>query len=192
MVEPHKNAPREREKPEPRETNAGIPRYIRLLVVVAVVWGAGYILINPYQREFAPEPAAVAGAVQLQVDGEQIYNNQCAACHQATGLGLPGVFPPLSRSKWVTSDSQTPVRILLHGLSGEITVAGAQYNGMMPPFGSTLKDVEIAAVISYIRSAWDNGAPPVNVQTVTSVRETHADRVAPWTAQELSTLMNKP
>lgn len=187
MIDPEKDSARVREKPEPHEQNGGIPRYLQLMVVLLVCWGFSYILFSPYQRQldFAPR----AAAAEAGVDGELLYNNNCASCHQATGMGIPGVFPPLARSEWVIGDERLPVQILLRGLSGEISVAGVTYNGMMPSFGHSLSDAEIAAVASYIRSAWSNDAGTVDVQTVTTEREAQSARTLPWTGGELQSLL---
>jgi mono/diheme cytochrome c family protein len=110
------------------------------------------------------------------------------ACHQATGQGLPGAFPPLADSEWVLGPEQRLIRIVLHGLGGEIEVIGATYNGIMPAFGpSTLSwsDDEIAAVLSYVRQEWGNAADPVSPETVAAVRAETADRTTAWTVAEL-------
>ena len=91
------------------------------------------------------------------MDGKAVFAAQCAACHQATGKGLPGVFPPLDGSEWVQGNTRILANILLHGINGEISVAGATYSGAMPAF-QQLGDAELAAVASYIRSAWSNKA----------------------------------
>ena len=91
------------------------------------------------------------------MDGKAVFAAQCVACHQATGKGLPGVFPPLDGSEWVQGDARTVANILLHGINGKITVAGAEYSGAMPSF-QQLGDAELAAVVSYVRSIWSNKA----------------------------------
>lgn len=188
MVDSQNDHVRAREKPEPHEENAGIPWYMMALVGLAVVWGALYILINPYERDFeAPELAAAdAGA---GVNAQQIYNNNCASCHQANGLGVPGVFPPLNRSEWVASeDPRVVARILLNGMVGPVTVAGVEYNSMMPPFGAMFNDEELAALATFIRSNWDNNASPVTADIVAEERAAHEGRAA-WTAEELEPLL---
>src|SRR5690554_4566126 len=112
MVDLRDPCVRSREKPEPHEDYGGIPWYIMTFIVLVVIWGAGYILFNFFQRDFqgVAVPEQVAGAVNAQ----QIFNNNCAACHQASGLGITGVFPPLSRSEWVIGDdTRVLARILL-------------------------------------------------------------------------------
>ncbi|HKH90966.1 MAG TPA: cytochrome c [Gemmatimonadaceae bacterium] len=127
----------------------------------------------------------VAAKEQLQ-DGKQVYSTTCAACHQVSGEGTSGVFPPLVGSEWVTGDDAKLARIILHGLTGPIEVAGETYNGMMPPWGGTLKDADIAAVLTYVRSAWGNKAAPVTAARVASIRAATSSRATPWTAAELA------
>ena len=94
------------------------------------------------------------------MDGQALFAPHGAARHQATGKGLPGVFPPLDGSEWVQGDPRVLANILLHGVNGDITVAGASYNGAMPPFHQ-LADAELAALASFIRSNWSNKADAV-------------------------------
>ena len=132
------------------------------------------------------KPAASAAAASKQLpDGKQVYSTTCAACHQATGEGVAGVFPPLAGSEWVTGDAKV-VRILLHGVTGPIEVAGETFNSMMPPWGGTLKDADIAAVITYMRSTWGNKGTPITAAKVASIRAATASRTTPWTAAELA------
>ncbi len=109
----------------------------------------------------------------------------CTACHQATGLGLPGAFPPLAGSEWVNGKPEVPIAIVLHGMQGEITVKGTKYNGMMMPWGTTFNDQEVANVVTYIRSQWGNKAPAVTAAQVTAVRTATKARKTQWTAAEL-------
>ncbi len=119
------------------------------------------------------------------VDGAALYAQQCVACHQATGQGLAGAFPPLVGSEWVTGDPNLPIKVLLSGLSGEIVVKGNTYNGAMPAFGSVWNDAEIAAVVNYIRTSWGNEASEVAPEEVAAIRADTGSR-SPWTAAELS------
>jgi mono/diheme cytochrome c family protein len=76
--------------------------------------------------------------------------------------------------------------VVLHGLTGEIEVAGETVSGAMPPWGATLDDAQTAAVLTYIRSSWGNKAPAVTAATVGRVRQATASRLTPWTAKELA------
>jgi mono/diheme cytochrome c family protein len=119
-------------------------------------------------------------------DGQALYG-RCAACHQPDGAGLAGAFPPLSASEWVTGDPTIPIKVVLHGLQGEITVAGSTYNSVMLPYGGTgeMNDAEVAAVLTYVRSSFGNSASAVTADEVAAVRADNSGRTTPWTAEEL-------
>jgi mono/diheme cytochrome c family protein len=121
-----------------------------------------------------------AGAQLAGGGGSDIFAARCAACHQAGGSGVPGVFPPLNGSNWVNGPGATLVQILLHGIQGTLTVNGIEYNGAMPAFGGQLSDSEIAAVLSYVRGQWANRAGPVQAALVTTERAAAAGRNDPW------------
>jgi mono/diheme cytochrome c family protein len=137
-----------------------------------------------------PRPAsgkgdAVRAAESAQgPDGKKVYASTCAACHQADGTGVPGTFPPVAESEWVTGEQEDLVRIILHGLTGPIEVNGEEYAGTMPPWGS-LKDAEVAAVATYLRSNFGNKAPAVTPATVARIRAAAGKRQKPWTVKEL-------
>jgi mono/diheme cytochrome c family protein len=130
--------------------------------------------------------APLAAAAQAPRTGQQVYAATCAACHGATGGGNGELFPPLASSEWVTGSDARLVRIVLHGLTGEIEVQGQTFSGMMPPWGQVLSDAEVANVATYIRSNFGNKAAPVTTASVTAIRKAHADRSTPWTAAELA------
>ena len=137
----------------------------------------------------AAKPAATTASAAPSaqgVDGKQVFSTTCAACHQATGEGVPGVYPPLAGSEWVNGDEAKVIRILLHGVTGPIEVAGETFNSMMPPWGATLKDADIAAVLTYARSTWGNKGAPITAAKVASIRAATASRTTPWTATELA------
>ena len=121
-------------------------------------------------------------------DGKVVYSTTCAACHQATGEGVEGTYPPLAGSEIVNGDEAKVVRIVLHGLTGPVEVAGETYSGMMPPWGGVLKDPELAAVLTYVRSTWGNKGAPITPATVAAIRAATASRTTPWTAAELATI----
>jgi mono/diheme cytochrome c family protein len=126
------------------------------------------------------QPKTSGGAAAAGGDGAEIFAVRCAACHQAGGTGIPGAFPPLAGSNWVTGREVTAVRILLRGVQGTLTVNGVAYDGAMPAFESQLSDGEIAAVLSYVRSQWGNKAAPVGAALVAAQRAATAARSEPW------------
>lgn len=189
-----------REPHDPLEGRERVPWYFIVTIIFALFWGGWYL--GRFGGEFAPVShlaysgrqvgIAAASAQQSAVAvsdpisaGRTVFENNCQSCHQASGLGIPGVFPPVVNSEWVTDDVPTLARILLHGMQGPIQVAGVAYNGAMPAWKDVLRDEEIAAVATYIRQLDSNDAPPVPVEEVAAVREADASRSAPWTATEL-------
>lgn len=150
--------------------------------------------------ENAPKSSTATAAPVKQLSPEELiamgktqYNQACVACHQLTGLGTPGTVPPLAGSEWVTGSEERLTRIVLHGLTGPITVKGVTYNFAMPPFGrgapgsQNWSDERIAAVVTYIRQEWGNQAPPVTPEKVTEIRGKEGAH-APWTAEQLMAL----
>ncbi len=121
--------------------------------------------------------------------GKIVYDGLCLNCHQPGGSGLPGVYPPLADTDWVRGDPDRAIKILLHGLTGPIEVAGKTYGENpplpMPPMG--LDDSQIADVLSYLRTEeFKNTANPVTADQVKKVREAQGARATPWTAEELT------
>lgn len=116
-------------------------------------------------------------------DGATVFAARCAACHQLSGTGLPGVFPPLAGSNWVNGAPDTLARIVLHGVQGTLTVNGTAYNGAMPAFADQLNNAEIASVLTYIRSQWGNKGASVGDAVVTAQRSATAARSAPWNGE---------
>ncbi len=121
-------------------------------------------------EEVAPR---IAGAGP---DGQALFATNCVACHQTTGQGVPGAFPPLDGSKYVTGDNvERLASIILYGLTGPMTVKGVQYNNVMLPQGH-LKDEELAAIASYVRSSWSNKASPIEAAVFQKMRQKHGQR----------------
>lgn len=111
--------------------------------------------------------AAAGGDAAL---GASVYDNHCTACHQASGKGLPGVFPPLAGNAVVLDkDPATHIDIVLHGLQGK-AIDGTKYDSPMPAWAGQLDDAQIAAVINHERSSWGNRAPEVTAQDVAKLR----------------------
>ena len=124
-----------------------------------------------------------AAELSLAEYGKRLYSN-CMSCHQANGRGLPPVYPPLRGSEIVHGDPATLVKIVMHGLEGPIKVDGQSYNQVMP--AAPLKsDEEIAAVLSYVRSAWGNTGEAIDAALVAKIRDETKGRNRPFTSKEL-------
>ena len=100
--------------------------------------------------------------------GKRVYEQNCQACHQANGKGIPGAFPPVAGSDYLLSDPERSIDVLLNGLSGKITVNGAEYNGVMPAVN--LSDEKMANVLTYILNSWNNNGGTVSPKQVAKVR----------------------
>ena len=134
----------------------------------------------------AKRAVAKPTAAAAPVDGTRMFSTTCAACHQLTGEGLEERYPPLVGSEWVVGSDARLVRIILQGMMGPVDVAGQAFDGAMPAWGGVLKDPEIAAVATYVRSAWGNKAAPITAATVAAIRNATSSRKTPWTAPEIA------
>jgi nitrite reductase (NO-forming) len=156
-----------------------------LLAAIGLACAPVYALRTTYSQA-SPSPKAVASAItppaasaetlvsapaaenDVIAHGETIFNQTCFACHQSTGQGIPGVFPPLAGSDFLLADPLRAVGVVLNGLAGPVTVNGVRYEGAMPPM--PLSDKDAAAVISYVLQAWGNAGPTVTTAEVARVR----------------------
>ncbi len=176
-----------RENADPDEKVRPLPWFFTMFLGAMGMWGAFYIVSTPSgeasaygdQRTVSTLRPAVVLAGAAAVDGKQIYGAKCAACHQASGMGVAGVFPPLAGAEWVLGDEKVLASILLHGVEGALVVKGTTYNGAMPAFGS-LPDEEIAAVLTHIRREWGNQAPPITAATIAAQREATKAQSGPY------------
>ena len=199
----HIHRPLFREPKDPTEGRERAPWWLWAIAALALFWGGwylgrfggtfsaiphlGYPRLEGYVAEQAAEQSTEATTDPVQA-GQLVYTKNCQTCHQQNGRGLPGVFPPLIGSEWVTGAPEIPVRIVLNGLSQPIEVAGMTYNGVMPAWGSTLSDEEVAAVVTFIRQWESNNAGVVKPDLVKQLREETSGRTQPWTADELRAL----
>jgi len=189
-----------REKAEPKEGYTPMPLFILGFITVMIFVCTLYFVHNRggfsamvYDERYDPATAA-ASATVTKVDpvaqGKRLFQT-CAACHQATGTGVPGVYPALAGSEWVTGTEEHLVRIMLHGLTGPVKVEGKDYNGNMPAFGPgggfNWSDEKISYVLTYIRQEWGNKAGEITAEKVKEIRE-KAARAKPWSAEELEAI----
>jgi len=110
--------------------------------------------------------AGTSGDGKSSLNGEKLYAQTCAACHQKTGLGLAGAFPPLAGSAIVKDENhELFIKIILQGYD-----ARSEY-GQMPAFAAQLSDEEIAAIATHERSSWGNDAPSISAEDVKKIRD---------------------
>lgn len=100
--------------------------------------------------------------------GKEIYMDFCVTCHLADGKGIPGTFPPLDGSNWLTEKRTESIHAVKYGLRGPIEVNGEEYNNVMTPLGLT--DQEVADVMNYINNSWSNNIEePVTEEEVAAI-----------------------
>lgn len=117
----------------------------------------------------APHTPDPLDEIQL-ASGRAVFFDNCAACHQTDGTGVPFIFAPLDGSNKVTAeDPTTMIRIILEGAQAVPTEA-APGSIAMPPFDWKLTDQEIADLASYLRQAWSNRAGAVSPSVVADMR----------------------
>jgi nitrite reductase (NO-forming) len=103
--------------------------------------------------------------------GEALFTGTCSVCHQPSGQGIEGVFPPLAGSDLLATTPKRAIGIALNGLSGAVTVNGKTYNSVMPPM-SQLNDDEIANILTYVTHSWGNkGTTAFSAADVHDVRQ---------------------
>jgi mono/diheme cytochrome c family protein len=139
------------------------------IVVVILMLGAGVVCLN-IRPTLAEATLTDPGPASVQ-RGQKIYENTCLTCHQADAGGVPGMTPPLQNSPYVQGPSVKLIDIVLNGLNDGVEIDGESYSNPMPPFGTVLKDQEIADVLTYLRSHYGNKAGPISVTQVAKIRQ---------------------
>ena len=121
----------------------------------------------------APPASAPAATGPYKFDpahGASLYASTCSACHQATGTGLPGAFPPLKGDPVVLNPDPTEqIETILNGAHGR-NIGDTTYPSAMPPLGSALNDADVADIINHERSSWGNQGKPVTADQVKAER----------------------
>ena len=193
-----------REHLDPVAEVTPIPLWLTLLSAASLCWAGAYLgvfhggfsgnIYNEYQSSptaLFPLPVSKdqkrgkeQGSASLAQIGKGVYA-QCQPCHQASGLGVPGQFPPLVNAEYVKGGEKRLLAILLKGLQGPLTVLDKPYNNNMPAWEAALTDKKIAAVASYIRSEWGNSAPEISEEKVAAARKELFDRQTPYSEAEL-------
>jgi mono/diheme cytochrome c family protein len=125
--------------------------------------------------------------------GKKIYSGNCANCHQASGEGQPGSYPPMVDSEWVLGSKERLAAIMLHGISGPLTVKGATYGTQqMPGWGGVLTDEKIANVMTYLRASWGNKGDAVKPDEVAAARTKFASQSAAYCEADLLKIAPHP
>ncbi|MBE7495180.1 MAG: cytochrome c [Verrucomicrobiaceae bacterium] len=200
-----------REKADQAPENAPAPMWATfLLMIVAVIAGAQlgggnlgglkFSVNNPFPAPTPGDdirPGGGGGADALDPFALAMKKGAggyavCGGCHQGNGAGIPGQFPPLAGSEWVTGGTERLIRVVQHGLVGAITVKGQGYNtpGGMQPFGAAMSSQDLANVLTYIRNSWGNEGTMITKEMVQKVRD-EEKRASQWTEADLKPFADK-
>jgi len=134
-----------------------------------IIIGSGIVFLVVLSS-FQTKPQA--GGIKASVErGQKVYDAKCLACHQADGMGVPRMNPPLTKTKWVLGDKKALVKIVLNGLKGgEIEIDGDDFHNPMPPQAGQLTDQQIADALTFVRNSFGNKASAVTVADVKAAR----------------------
>ncbi len=103
--------------------------------------------------------------------GKKVFVEKCMVCHQETGLGVAGTFPPLANSDYMLADKMRAVKQAIFGSKKPITVNGVQYPGsIMTVFEKELSDQQVMDVVNYVLNSWGNKLGTVTLEDVKSAR----------------------
>ncbi len=199
---------------EPQANWSPAPLALIVLFALLVFWGMVYLddhgggfnprVYQPYDNFAMVQDLQPVTDItnQLIHEGGKIFNANCAVCHQTSGVGNPANgCPPLVGSDWATGGGPNRIiRLVLNGGIGPITVksqafpGGQQYPGTTPmtPFHTpALSDYQIAAALSYVRSAWGNKASVVMPDQVKKIHAADPDTHPNWNPSELLQIPDK-
>jgi mono/diheme cytochrome c family protein len=193
----------QREKLEPRVGLEPLSLWLIGLYGLAVFFGGAYLGrysgnfsgdgldplggAQPVKKTGATGPGAAQAAELTPAErGKKIFSANCATCHQMTGLGVAGQYPPLAGSEIVNGGSRLPAMIVLKGLTGPVTVKGQHFgSAVMQPWEKTLNDQKIADVLTFVRQEWGNTGGPISAEGVAALRKELAGRAESFTEPDL-------
>jgi mono/diheme cytochrome c family protein len=191
-----------REKQEPRVGLEPLSLWLVAVYGLALFFGGAYlgrfsgnfsgdsldINFTPSSSHGPGGPGGAAPQAELSPAerGKKIFSANCATCHQMTGQGVAGQYPPLAGSDFVNGGTRRLGMIVLKGLQGPLKVKGAQYgSAVMQPWETTLNDQKIADVLTYVRQEWGNTGGPVVAGQISGLRKELAGRKESWTEPDL-------
>lgn len=146
-------------------------KYSLLLILAAVIIFAGssfdFKTIENTTNELSITPPQDPADAKYP-NGAKIYQTKCLPCHQITGEGLPGAFPPLKNSDYLLADKKRAVQQVLNGSNEPMTVNGSVYTVPMPPQVDTHQDA--VDVINYVLNAFGNDGGTIKLEDVKDIK----------------------
>ena len=185
--------------PEPEK--GPIPPWLIGVIGFGIFWAGAYLFsfsggfsadVFDFQPKFGAAGGGAKGPPDPKVVGKALFSANCVTCHQATGLGVPGQYPPLAGSEVELGDATNQlIAIVLKGLQGPVVVAGKPFNNAMQAWEGQYTDSQLAAILTYVRSDWGNNAPPITADMVKQIRAEFKDRKEQWTWPEVQKIPPK-
>ena len=193
---------------EKREPHAGLePLSIWLIAIYGLTIFFGGAYLGRYSGNFsgdgldplggASRPNKKGGQTQNEgavtmtpaERGKKIFAANCATCHQMSGTGVAGQYPPLAGSEFVNGGTRRLGMIVLKGLQGPLNVKGAMYgSAVMQPWEKTLTDAKIADVLTFVRQEWGNTGGPVTPEGIAALRKELANHPNSFTEPDLKAI----
>lgn len=144
---------------------------MKIRFVSSLVYLAGFTALlscNGENKPAATESQSTPSTVDVSA-GAPVYQQNCAACHQASGEGIPGTFPELKGADFLKGDKATVIKVALNGSKDPITVNGTTYPGGMMSINE-ISDKDGTAVVNYILNSWGNNLGTVTEADVAASR----------------------
>jgi mono/diheme cytochrome c family protein len=141
-----------------------VKKLLPLLALLLLASAPAFAQKKPAAKAPAKAPAASAALLK----GKSVYTQYCLSCHQADGLGVDGMNPPLAKTDYVLGDKTRLTKVLLNGMQG-VEINGEDYHGVMPS-QDYLTDQQMADVLTYVRNNFGNKASAITPAEVKAVR----------------------
>jgi nitrite reductase (NO-forming) len=144
---------------------------ILTLAVLIMIAGSSFVL-KTYEKESSTITLTVPQdddpAAAKYPNGAKIYKEKCIVCHQITGEGIPGAFPPLKNSDYLLADKKRAVAQVLNGSTEHLTINGTKYMAPMPPQLDNHQDA--VDVVNYVLNSWGNDGGTVKLEDVKDIK----------------------
>ncbi|HEX6564150.1 MAG TPA: cytochrome c [Chthoniobacterales bacterium] len=181
--------------------DGAVPRWLIGVIFFGLFWSGAYLFsysggfsadVFDYLPKFGPLTSGPQSAPDPKVIGKALFSQNCVTCHQATGQGLTGQYPPLAGSEIVLGEATNRyIAIVLKGLQGPVTIKGETVNNSMQAWEGQYTDAQLSAILTYERSDWGNNAPPIPPEAIKQVRDEFKDRKEQWTYAEIMKMPGK-
>lgn len=122
------------------------------------------------QQKQKAKPVTLNTLASSMANGKNIYTRSCLTCHQADGLGVQRMNPPLAGTEYVLGEKKRLIRIVLKGFNEDVEIKGQYYSNIMPGL-DFLTDKEVADVLTYVRNSFGNKASRILPEEVKKLRD---------------------